>query len=153
MTIPSKKISVIVPSYNDAEDLENCLEALNKQTARKEMEIVVSLDGGEMLPQTVAVRADRVVQGMHCGPAGARNRGWKASTGDLVLFTDSDCIPDPDWVRQMAVVLNTGADAVKGVYSGGGTGIIQRLAQIEFDERYKLLSRYEIIDIIDTYSV
>ena len=52
----------------------------------------------------------------------------------------------------MVKVLNSGADAVKGVYSEGGAGIIQRLAQIEFDERYKLLSKLEIIDIIDTYS-
>ena len=152
MTIPSRTISVVVPSYNDTDYLEKCLEALNNQTIRDDLEIVVSLDGGDQLPQGVADRADRVVQGRHCGPAGARNRGWKASTGDLVLFTDSDCIPYPDWARQMITALRAGADAVKGVYSEGGARIIQRLAQIEFEERYKLLSNHETIDIIDTYS-
>ena len=152
MTIPSKNISVVVPSYNDADNLEKCLEALNRQTVRNNLEILVSLDGGEQLPERVAVRADRVIEGGHLGPAGARNRGWKASTGDTVLFTDSDCIPYPDWAAQMLAALNTGADAVKGVYSDGGSRIIQRLAQIEFEERYRLLSKFEIIDIIDTYS-
>ncbi|MCK4807477.1 MAG: glycosyltransferase [Candidatus Aegiribacteria sp.] len=150
--IPSKTVSVIVPAYNDTVDLERCLEALNVQTARDSLEIVISLDGGDHLPERIAAMADRVVEGRHSGPAAARNRGWKASTGDLVLFTDSDCIPYPDWAEQMVRVLNRGADAVKGVYSGGGDRIIQRLAQIEFDERYKLLSNYETIDMIDTYS-
>jgi len=152
MTIPLKTVSIVVPSYNDTDDLEKCLEALNMQTVRDDLEIVVSLDGGDQLPSRVAVKADRVVQGGHSGPAGARNRGWKASTGDLVLFSDSDCIPFPDWADQMVRALNSGADAVKGVYSDGGARIIQRLAQIEFDERYKLLSKYLTIDMIDTYS-
>ncbi len=152
MSIPSKNISVVVPSYNDACNLEECLEALNRQTVRDDLEIVVSLDGGEKLPPAVAAAADRVVEGRHCGPAGARNRGWKASTGNLVLFTDSDCIPCPDWARQMVMALGTGADAVKGVYSEGGMKVIQRLAQIEFNERYRLLSKCDAIDIVDTYS-
>lgn len=152
MAILPEIVSVIVASYNDTEDLEKCLEALNGQTARDTLEIVVSLDGGDHLPEKVAARADRVVEGRHSGPAGARNRGWRASTGDPVLFTDSDCIPYPDWVERMVMALNSGSDAVKGVYSEGGTRIIQRLAQIEFDERYKLLSKHETIDIVDTYS-
>ncbi len=151
-SITSKNISVVIPSYNDARNLEKCLEALRRQTLRNELEIVVSLDGGDKLPSEVAERADRVLWGEHSGPAGARNRGWRASTGELVLFTDSDCIPYPDWAAQMVLVLGDGADAVKGVYSEGGTRIIQRLAQVEFDERYKLLKKHEIIDVIDTYS-
>ncbi|MEN8208307.1 MAG: glycosyltransferase [Candidatus Fermentibacteria bacterium] len=152
MPVPLRKTSVVIPSYNDAEILERCLEALNNQTLRSDLEIVVSLDGGDELPGEVADKADRVVEGGHSGPAGARNRGWRASTGDMILFTDSDCVPDPDWARQMVLALNRGAHAVKGVYSDGGTKIIQRLAQIEFSERYKLLSKYDTIDIIDTYS-
>ncbi len=96
--------------------------------------------------------ADIVVEGNHSGPAAARNRGWKASAGELVLFTDSDCIPHPDWALNMVEQLEAGADAVKGVYSSGGDRLIQRLAQIEFLERYSMLARRESIDIIDTYS-
>jgi len=150
--ITSKNISVVVPAYNDPENLDKCLEALSRQTLRNELEIVVSLDGGDNLPSEVAERADRVLKGEHSGPAGARNRGWRASTGEFVLFTDSDCVPYPDWAEQMVLVLGGGADAVKGVYTEGGSRTIQRLAQIEFDERYKLLQKHEIIDIIDTYS-
>jgi GT2 family glycosyltransferase len=45
-----------------------------------------------------------------------------------------------------------GADAAKGVYSRGGIAVIQRLAQVEFEERYAILRRGDSIDLIDTYS-
>lgn len=47
------------------------------------------------------------------GPAGARNRGWRAATGDLVLFTDDDCVPGQQWVRSLSEGL-AGADIVIG---------------------------------------
>jgi GT2 family glycosyltransferase len=86
------------------------------------------------------------------GPAAARNRGWRASSGEYILFTDSDCIPDPDWAQTVTDALEAGADGVKGIYSGGGDRIIQRLAQIEFEERYALLRQASAVDMVDTYS-
>jgi GT2 family glycosyltransferase len=41
---------------------------------------------------------------------------------------------------------------VKGAYSHGGCRIIQRLAQVEFEERYSLLGSRTDIDLVDTYS-
>ena len=151
-SIQFETVSVIVPTYNDTDDLAGCLEALDRQTVRDKLEIVVSIDGHEHIPEYVADRADIIVEGSHCGPAAARNRGWKASSGDPVLFTDSDCIPDTEWAEKMMGILQQRADAVKGVYTEGGNRVIQRLAQIEFNERYKLLSSHETIDMIDTYS-
>jgi GT2 family glycosyltransferase len=150
MNIP--EISVIVPSFCDGDNLGRCLEALNGQSIRSNIETVVSIDGGVLPPEHVLALADVVIEGEHCGPAAARNRGWKGSAGEIVLFTDSDCIPHYDWAEQMLKVFRNGADAVKGVYSEGGNRAIQRLAQIEFEERYKLLSKHETIDLIDTYS-
>ncbi|MBD3278919.1 MAG: glycosyltransferase [Candidatus Aegiribacteria sp.] len=144
--------SVVVPVFRDFQDLEKCLEALNAQTVRERLQIVVSLDGEHTLPDGLAKMTDLVVEGPHAGPAAARNRGWRASGGSLVLFTDSDCIPRNDWAEEMTVPLKADADAVKGVYTGGGDACIQRLAQIEFLERYSLLSKAEKIDMIDTYS-
>src|SRR5512133_3600685 len=34
----------------------------------------------------------------HCGPATARNMGWRAARGEIIAFTDDDCIPEPDWL-------------------------------------------------------
>lgn len=151
-SISSEKASVVVPAYNDYPQLERCLDALGSQTIRDSLEIIVSLDGGKPLPHRIRDKADMVLEGRHEGPAAARNRGWMASTGDPVLFTDSDCVPDPSWAEEMLRVLTAGADAVKGAYSFGGERIIQRLAQVEFEERYRLLLKPGNIDMVDTYS-
>ncbi len=150
--ISSVRASVIIPSYNDSDKLFRCLEALDCQTVRSSLEIVVSLDGGNPLPPRVREKADLIVEGSHSGPATARNRGWRASRGEYILFTDSDCVPEPDWAEKLLDVLKKGADGVKGAYSGGGSLSIQRLAQIEFEERYRLLSKHGDIDLVDTYS-
>jgi len=46
--------------------------------------------------------------------AAARNRGLEASTGDIVVFTDSDCIPAADWLETHARLHASGADVVGG---------------------------------------
>ncbi len=148
----SVRASVVIPSYNDSDQLIRCLEALDCQTIRSSLEIIVSLDGGNSLPPQLKEKADLIVEGSHKGPASARNRGWRASGGEYILFTDSDCIPETDWAEKLLSVLTEGADAVKGAYSSGGSLIIQRLAQIEFEERYKLLSKHGDTDLVDTYS-
>lgn len=150
--MPRKDVSVVVPVLNDFERLEACLEGLARQTVRERLEVVVSLDGGEPLPEDLAAMTDLVVHGEHAGPAAARNRGWRGSGGRFVLFTDADCVPEDSWAEEMIRVLEEGADAVKGVYSRGGDGIVQRLAQVEFEERYRLLAGSREIDMIDTYS-
>lgn len=144
--------AVVVPSYNDAELLEGCLLALGDQTIRDRLVIIVSLDGGEPLPGRIAGLADRVIQGSHSGPAAARNRGWRDAGTDHILFTDSDCRPATDWAERLVEVLRDGADGVKGAYSHGGERMVQRLAQVEFEERYSLLVKNGVTDMVDTYS-
>ncbi len=140
------QISVVVPAWNDFGNLEECLRALSEQTVRDRMEVVVSLDGGDPVPHRLEPLTDKIVSGDHAGPAAARNRGFRSSEGDYVLFTDSDCVPAPDWAEEMTAVLESGADAVKGVYTEGGRKFIQRLA------RYSLLERNMDVDMVDTYS-
>lgn len=147
-----RDIAVIIPSFNDESILKGCLEALNRQTYRERTEIIVSLDGGSPLTPEIASCADTVIHSEHNGPASARNRGWCSIEARYILFTDSDCRPSPDWVERLVKHLEEGADGVKGAYSSGGRKIIQRLAQIEFEERYKLLRKSDNIDLVDTYS-
>ncbi len=74
-----------------------------------------------MILQTELVLATRApqaryiaVNGAH-GPAAARNRGWQAARGEIIAFTDDDCIPAPDWLQQGCDALcRTGADGVCG---------------------------------------
>lgn len=145
-------VSVVIPVRDANAALKECLQALAVQTVRSSLQVVVSLDGPGTLPEELLALTDLVVEGPQAGPAAARNRGWRASSGEIVLFTDSDCVPETDWAERMCLPLVSGADAVKGVYTGGGHRTIQRLAQVEFHERYRLLSRSSSVDMIDTYS-
>mgnify|MGYP001065151860 CR=1 FL=1 len=144
------RASVVVPALPGDSRVAACLGALSAQTIRGELELVLSLDGSKR--SSAEELADRVVRGPQAGPATARNRGWRAAAAGVILFTDADCVPRRDWAQRMLQALDGGAAAVKGVYSGGGQALIQRLAQVEFEERYAILSRGDSIDMVDTYS-
>jgi cellulose synthase/poly-beta-1,6-N-acetylglucosamine synthase-like glycosyltransferase len=49
-----------------------------------------------------------------CGPAAARNCGWRATAGEIIAFTDDDCIPAQDWLRTGVRAFDGGADGVSG---------------------------------------
>ncbi|NLP04936.1 glycosyltransferase [Candidatus Fermentibacteria bacterium] len=143
---------VVVPVHAAGQRLEACFRALDAQDCRSSLEIVASLDGKVDLPPAVRSIADRVVDGPRTGPAGARNRGYRAAPAESILFTDSDCVPEPRWASALLAALKDGADGAKGVYSSGGGAMIQRLAQVEFEERYAMLGSRRFIDLVDTYS-
>jgi len=48
------------------------------------------------------------------GPAAARNVGWNAARGEIVAFTDDDCVPDPDWLKEGIAVMDQGFAGVSG---------------------------------------
>ena len=53
------------------------------------------------------------VTGNH-GPAAARNAGWHAASGDIIAFTDDDCIPSPGWLSAGAAAFMDGVLGVAG---------------------------------------
>ncbi len=113
---PAPKVSVVVCSYNGAPTLEGCLRALKKQSY-PDFEIVVVDDGSrdntqEILSQFPEVRN---IRQENMGLSVARNTGIDAAEGDVVAFTDSDCMPDEDWLYYlMRVLLEEGTAAVGG---------------------------------------
>ncbi len=95
-------VSVIVPAYNDAEQLTICLEALSQQSYPASCFEVVVVDNASdddiagaaaCFPGVSIEREERV------GSYAARNRGIKTSKGEILAFTDADCIPDPGWIE------------------------------------------------------
>jgi glycosyltransferase involved in cell wall biosynthesis len=89
-------VSVIVPAYNAEKTIEKCLDSLLNQTL-KNIEIIVindcSKDNTLKILKKYKNKIKLLDNKKNLGPAGSRNRGLDAATGDYIGFVDSD-----DWV-------------------------------------------------------
>ncbi len=96
-------ISVIIPVYNDSENLYNCLDALSRQTLDESMYEIVVIDNGSTDDISEVVRGYPRINYCHEykeGSYAARNKGILNSKGDILAFTDSDCIPNENWLEK-----------------------------------------------------
>jgi len=148
-------VSIIIPTFNGASRIGNCLDAVLKQTAGRDAEILVVNDGST--DNTADVVAGypgvRLITQSNAGPAAARNRGALEARGTIILFTDDDCVPMPEWLAAMTEPFNDPkVVGVKGVYRTRQTRLIARFVQIEYEDKYRLMSDVPHIDFIDTYS-
>lgn len=100
------KISVIVPAFNEEENIGTCLQALQAQTLAKEDFEVIVVDNGST--DATAERANlqeagihlRVVSHARMGISEARNFGASLGNGDVLAFLDADCISNPNWLEE-----------------------------------------------------
>jgi glycosyltransferase involved in cell wall biosynthesis len=149
------ELSVIVPVWNGEKTLSFCLEALAGQTVAEDKYEVIIIDDGST--DRTAKIADQFSVVYHRqenqGPAAARNKGVSLAKGGLVFFTDADCAPDPDWLKEMtAPFSDPEVAAAKGTYRTEQKGIVARFSQLEFEERFAMLAKQSSIDMVDTYS-
>jgi GT2 family glycosyltransferase len=148
-------VSIIIPAFNASARIGNCLDALLKQTAGRNAEILVVNDGSSDHTSEVVRRYPgvRLIDQANAGPAAARNRGAMESRGTIVLFTDDDCVPMPSWLDAMLEPFeNPDVVGVKGVYRTQQKSLAARFVQIEYEDRYRLMAGLRYIDFVDTYS-
>src|SRR5438067_2239297 len=102
------KVSVVVPTYRRPLLLKKCLQALLRQDSFYPYEIVVADDAADssieeeihkMSGEKPGIPVRYVPVRRRHGPAAARNQGWRAAEGEIIAFTDDDCIPSPGWLR------------------------------------------------------
>ncbi len=95
----------------------------------------------------------RLITQANAGPAAARNHGALEARGTIILFTDDDCVPMPEWLDAMLEPFHDpDVIGVKGVYRTRQTSVVGRFVQIEYEDRYRLMAGLPSIDFIDTYS-
>jgi len=154
--------SVIVPVYNGSVTIIRCLDALAVQTiSPAHYEILVVNDGSvDDTAATITAWAQahpqiccRLIEQKNQGPAAARNHGAAEAQSELLLFTDADCSPRPDWIEVMSAAFDD-ADVVgaKGAYLTNQEPLAPRFVQAEYEDRYDRMAGQPQIDFIDTYS-
>jgi glycosyltransferase involved in cell wall biosynthesis len=155
VSIDAKSVSIIIPTFNGASRISKCLDALLNQTSSRHLEILVVNDGSTDETVNVVARYPhvRLITQANAGPAAARNRGAMEASGSIILFTDDDCVPTPQWVEAMLEPFQD-AEVVgaKGIYRSLQKSVTARFVQIEYEDRYRLMARHSWIDFIDTYS-
>lgn len=151
-------ISVVIPVYNGEDTIAYCLKSLLAQAGSQHaLEIIVVDDGsrdatGVVVAEYPTVRI--ISQPRNLGPAAARNRGAREASGEILLFTDADCVPGDTWVSDMAASFagDSRIAGVKGVYRTKQRHLAARFVQLEFEFKYERMKRQESIVFIDTYS-
>jgi glycosyltransferase involved in cell wall biosynthesis len=102
-------ISVVIPTYNRCSLLKECLQSLEKQTYPCELFEVIVVDDGShdetpMFLKEFTSRSNLKllnVRQENKGPAAARNAGIRLAQGDRIVFIDDDCLPTPDWLKEI----------------------------------------------------
>lgn len=103
-------VSVVIPTYQRAELLSRCLNALLQQQFNKEQyEIIVVSDGPDAETKKIfdnltgydASEVRYMSLPQKKGPAAARNYGWLNARGRIIAFTDDDCVPDAYWLAEI----------------------------------------------------
>ncbi len=111
--------SVVVPCYNAAGTIGECLASLQDQTyPADQYEVIVadngSTDGGPDLIRRNFPKV-HVVQASRKGSGYARNAGIEAARGDIVLSIDADCVADRKWIASLIAAFESARDDVAAI--------------------------------------
>ncbi len=101
------KFSVVVCTRNGASTLRQCLTALRQQS-HPNYEVLVIDDGSTDDTAAIAKSFDfaRYHHQDHAGLSVARNLGMRLASGEIIAYTDDDCIPDEDWLHHLALAFD-----------------------------------------------
>jgi glycosyltransferase involved in cell wall biosynthesis len=110
-------ISLIIPVYNQAEHLDNCLASIKKQTYNN-YEIIIINDGSKDNPGAVIEKYKKIFtfklsyfEQSNVGASAARNRGARLAKGEYLIFCDADIILGPAMLELMRNTLKENFNA------------------------------------------
>lgn len=109
------RVSVVVCAYNAERTMEACLASLEVLNY-PDYEVIVVNDGSNDRTLEISERFPycRIISQENRGLSVARNVGAEAATGEIVAYTDSDCVADPDWLTYLVGKMEDGNLAACG---------------------------------------
>jgi GT2 family glycosyltransferase len=102
-------VSVVVCAYNAERTLDRCLSSL-AALDYPDYEVILVNDGSRDGTLAIAERHAfcRIINQPNKGLSVARNVGAEAASGEIVAYTDSDCVADPDWLTYLVAKMEAG---------------------------------------------
>lgn len=140
-------LSVVIACRDGGATLDACLRSVLASTSDS-LDVIVADDGSADDSAGIAERAGaRVLRLPRRGRAHALNSGIEAATGDLILFTDSDCVVPPGWPEDLARL-------VAGGYAGvGGNLLPSAWTVVETAKILRYLHEFEVDEeLVGEYS-
>jgi glycosyltransferase involved in cell wall biosynthesis len=130
---PAIDISVIVPVYNNEDHVEACIQGLLSQRYSEGTCEFILVDNNSTDRSAEIVKrypGIRLLSQPKQGSYAARNLGLSEARGQIIAFTDSDCVPRADWLQQIANTMRSSS-----------VGIV--LGRREFQGRSRLVNSLE----------
>ena len=115
-----KKISVVIPVYNEESVITDCLSSLNKQSHSNFETVIVDDGSTDKTPLLIKEYKPKnykliLVKQNHKGPGAGRNLGSKRATGEILVFVDADMTFDKDFLNKLTKPIET--EKEKGTFS------------------------------------
>ena len=114
------KISIIIPTYNEASVIGECLKSLKEQSM-SDFEVIVVDDGStdSTVKTIIRLKTDdfnlKILRGEHLGAGAARNLGANQAVGQILVFVDADMTFDIDFINNLVKPIQSGE--AKGIFS------------------------------------
>lgn len=109
-------VTVIIPTYKDWHRLSLCFDSLSNQSyPSKYYEVIaVNNDPNDPAPNITLPDNFRILIEAKPGSYAARNKAISVAKGEIFAFTDSDCIPNSDWIEKAVENIINGAARIAG---------------------------------------
>ncbi len=142
------KVSVVVPVYNTARFLAACIEGLLDQDLDPADYEILMVDNNSTDESVSIIERYPRVRLLHepkQGSYAARNRGLREATGEVIAFTDSDCVPERSWLREcLAGLGRPEVEIVVGhTYFDPGSWWMEQLGRFEEAKGMYALSHHD----------
>lgn len=153
------KFSIIVPVYNTEKYVKKCLDSIKSQTL-KDYEVIIVNDGStDNSSDIISKYPYKIINQDNQGLSMARNNGVKASSGDYLIFIDSDDYIEKDLLKEIDKSLSNNPDLVRyQIKEVFGDKDDVNYEEIPFEnkdgvEAFKLITKYHFVENAWSYAI
>ncbi len=147
--LKGKKVSVVIPSYKPGEEILKCIKHVLNQNTDIQYDVTV-VDSSPENPEKMIKDQYPQVEVVHLKqrtyPGKARSTGAQRVKGDIICFTDVDCIVDENWMNQLLESWSQGYKVIGGSVINGTPQSVFGTAEYitEFRELNPLVKSKEV---------